>query len=586
MHFLTNLRLAVGTAAEHFTDDPALLLLHISRLLPARLVQPTARLVSSCAGKESYSSSALLTGLMSGEEQEVAGRLEAALLRGRLSANQARALADVSLVANRPDLDDAFLARATEARRFRAAQARRFWYSGAMTPAVEILENAGGGAERRQGRRLAAELRILEGWRPEPAAVPFEPVPRHALDVLTNSLPHTASGYAHRSHSILLAKKQARWETLAVTRVGYPVKVGKLKARNRDVVGATYQRLLPSRLSATMDGRLQHQVEEVLAIALEFRPSVLHTTSHHVNALVTRAVAEVIGIPWVYEVSGHLADTWAATGGAEARGSERYTLFQERETEAMLSADLVVTLGRAVKDNIVADGVPEEKVLVALNAVGGAFLAEPLPPAEARVQLGLDPKGQYVGTVSSLVTVSSVVTYEGINDLTSAFGILAPRHPRLKLLIVGGGVALPSLKEQARTAGLRERIIFAGRVSRSRAHVSHQALEVFVVPRRDLRVTGSVTPLKPVPALACARPFIASKLPALQEVVSDGTNGLLCNAEDQADLAARLEMLLADSQQRVRMGRNGRRTVLKTRTWTSSAQAVGAAYERILERFR
>lgn len=246
----------------------------------------------------------------------------------------------------------------------------------------------------------------------------------------------------------------------------------------------------------------------------------------------------------------------------------------------MLSAGLVVTLGRAMKDNIVAAGVPEEKVLVAPNAVGGAFLAEPLPPAEARVQLGLDPEGQYVGTVSSLVT------YEGIDDLISAFGILAPRHPRLKLLIVGEGAAHPSLKEQARTAGLRERIISTGRVSRSRAHVCHQALDVFVVPRKDLRVTGSVTHLKPVAALACARPVIASKLPALQEIVSDGTNGLLCNAKDHADLAAKLEMLLTDSQQRVRMGRNGRRTVLKTRTWTSNAQAVGAAYERILERFR
>lgn len=575
---LTNLRLAAGTAREHLTDDPALLILQISRRLPSRLVHPIAGLVRRSSGRDSIAVRALLAGLIGGEQQDVVHRLERALSRGNVSAEHARAMADVALVTNRPDLADAFLVLAKESRRFRAAQARRFWYSGAMTSAVGILEGADCGAERRQGRRLAADLRILKGWRPELAAVRFEPEPRRVLHVLTNSLPHTASGYAQRSHSILLAQQEAGWETLAVTRVGYPVQVGGLTARNRDVVDSvTYQRLLPSRLAPTMDGRLQQQAQALLTVALEFRPSVLHTTTHHVNALVTRAVAEALDIPWVYEVRGQLADTWAATRGSGARDTERYQLFQEREKEAMLSADLVVTLGQSMKNNIVAVGVPDEKILVAPNAVGGEFLAEPLPPAEARKRVGLDPDAQYFGTVSSLVA------YEGMDDLISAFALLAPQHARLKLLIVGDGVVLPALKEQARTAGLAGRVIFTGRVPRSQAHLYHQVLDVFVVPRKDLSVTRDVTPLKPVEAMASARPVVASRLPALREIVSDGTNGLLCNPEDPIDLAAKLEMLLADSQQCFRMGRNGRRTVLKTRTWTSNAQAVDAAYERILE---
>ena len=44
----------------------------------------------------------------------------------------------------------------------------------------------------------------------------------------------------------------------------------------------------------------------------------------------------------------------------------------------MQDADLVVTLGTAMKANIVAAGIPAGKVLIAPNAVGGNFLAEPL----------------------------------------------------------------------------------------------------------------------------------------------------------------------------------------------------------------
>lgn len=575
---LTNLRLAARTAREHLTDDPALLMLQISRRLPSSLVHPGAGLVRRSAGMDSVAVPVLLADLIVGEQQDVVRRLECALTRGILSEDQARSMADIALVANRPDLADSFLALATGARRFRAVKARRFWYGGAMTAAVEVLADADGGAERRQGQRLTAELRILEGWRPSLKSVRMDPHPRRVLHVLTNSLPHTASGYAQRSHSILLAQQEAGWETLAVTRVGYPVQVGKLNARHRDVVdGVTYQRLLPSRLAATMDGRLQQQAEALLAVALEFRPSVLHTTTHHVNAVVARAVAEAVGIPWVYEVRGQLADTWAAIRGPEALLSERYGLFREREAEAMQAADLVVTLGQGMRDNIISSGVPAEKILVAANAVGGEFLTEPLAPADARRGLGLDPQAQYVGTVTSLVA------YEGIDDLIAAFGLLAPKHPLLKLLVVGDGVALPALKAQAKSAGLAGRVIFTGRVPRSQAHLYHQALDIFVVPRKDLSVTRDVTPLKPVEAMACSRPVVASRLPALAEIVDDRVTGLLAWAEDPADLAAAIGQLLMSEKLRNSQGAAGRKAVLKTRTWAANASAMSAAYTKLTE---
>ncbi|OFI39663.1 glycosyltransferase WbuB [Arthrobacter sp. SW1] len=576
---LDNFRMAASTVREHLSDDPALLALQVSRRLPSRLVRPLAKAVTKAAGPESAASAVLLAGLMGGEDREVVRRLETALSRGAFGAEQARAMADVALVANRPDLAESLLRRAAGARRFRAAQARKYWYDGEPAAAVGILDDADGGAERRQGRRLAAELELLEGWAPVLPAVTYEPLPRRVLHLLTNSLPHTASGYAQRSHSILLAQQEAGWETMAVTRIGYPVQVGKLAARHQDVVdGIRYQRILPPRLAPTITDRLQQQAEALLDIALEFRPAVLHTTTHYVNALVTRAVAGALGIPWVYEVRGQLADTWAATRGPQARSSQRYTLFQAREAEAMRSADLVATLGAAMKANIVSAGVPEEKVLVTPNSVGGEFLAAPAPAEAARAELGLDPDAQYIGTVSSLVA------YEGIDDLVSAFGLLAPRHPRLKLLIVGDGVALPALREQVRSAGLGQRVVFTGRVPREQAHLYHRALDVFVVSRKDLSVTRDVTPLKPVEAMACARPVVASRLPALAEIVQDGVTGLLAEAGNPQDLASAIGRLLGSAQLRKKLGGAGRTAVLETRTWRANAEAMTLAYATLMEK--
>lgn len=574
MQALTNLRLAANTALQHFTDDPMVLSLQLSRRLPARVVLPLARLVCALAPNGSLAVPVLLASIAKGDDGDVSRRLQLAAERD-ISGDQARKLADIALATNLPHLSDAFLSSAGKSRRFRAARARRLWHDGALSDAVAALAGSGPSG-RRQQARLAGELAVFQGSAPSLGRVEYAPLPGRVLHLLTNSLPHTASGYAQRSHSIMVAQHQEGWEVLGVTRLGYPVQVGKLGARSSDDVdGVSYRRLLPCRLAATMDARLQQQAEELLSVALEFRPSVLHTTTHFVNGMVVRAVAEALDIPWVYEVRGQLADTWASTRGAAAHDSEKYRLFQQREAEVMRDADLVVTLGEAMKANIVSAGVPTERVLMAPNAVGGQFLMEPLDTATARRELGIAEGGHYIGTVSSLVP------YEGIDDLIAAFEKLANIQPDLRLLIVGDGVSMPSLKEQARRTAFGDRIIFTGRVSKDAAVLHHQALDIFVVPRKDLHVTQSVTPLKPVEALASARPVIASDLPALREIVTDGRTGTFASPGDPEDLAAKLMWLLGSKSTRAAFGTTGRSEVLRERTWASNAVKIAGEYDRL-----
>ena len=572
MQLVNNIRLAQSVVRQHLTDDPVILFLQLSRRMPAAAL-PLAKRVGRWAPKDTTSSTVLFAALAAGDTDDVERRLRIAA--GTVQGERARRLADVALAANLPDVADILLAKASTARHVKQARARRLWYDGAISEAVAALDDSGTAGKRQQAR-LAAEAAILADAAPSLQRHSYTPVPGRILHLLTNSLPHTASGYAQRSHSTLLAQQEAGWDVLAVTRMGYPVQVGKLLARSTDTVdGIRYQRLIPATMAQNIDARLQQQADELLEVALEFRPSVLHTTTHYVNGLVVRAVAEALGIPWVYEVRGQLADTWASTRGPEARQSEKYRLFQKRETEVMRDADLVLTLGRAMKANIVAAGIPDNKVIIAPNAVGGAFLAEPLDKASARRDLGLAEDGQFIGTVSSLVP------YEGIEDLVAAFALLAADMPQLRLLIVGDGSSMPSLQVQAQRSGFINRIMFTGRVPRSRAALYHQALDAFVVPRKDLEVTRSVTPLKPVEAMASARPVVASDLPALAEIVEDRVTGLLATAGDPASFAAAIREILSDPERAAKFGAAGRERVLQERTWAANAVALARELEML-----
>ncbi|WP_434612902.1 glycosyltransferase family 4 protein [Arthrobacter sp. A5] len=600
---LRNAGLAARTASEHLTDDPLLLCLQILRRLPARLVRPPALFVSRVAPKNSSVTAVLLACIAAGDKAGLERRLAAAVEHG-LAGQQARRAADVALAADLPQWADKLLDTVVPGTaRLAATVARRRWYGGAMSEAVAVLDGQTGPLAR-QHARLAAELSVFTGAATVKPPAPTLPVPeppaptrsgrqlpartqtqtptaapaaresRRVLHLLTNSLPHTASGYAQRTHSILSAQQAAGWDVRAVTRLGYPVQVGKILARETDVVdGVPYQRLLPARLASGMDARLAQQSAELLRIGRAFRPNVLHTTTHFVNGLVAREVAAALDIPWVYEVRGQLADSWAARRGPEARESERYRLFQEREVDVMRSADLVVTLGETMKRGIMAAGVPEQRIMICPNAVGGDFLKEPGSPQAARRALGLPETGQYIGTVSSLVA------YEGLDDLVAAFALLAPHLPDLRLLMVGDGVESAALQKQVRSLGLTGRVIFTGRVAREQTPLYHQALDIFVVPRKNLEVTRTVTPLKPVEALASGRPVVASDLPALREIVHDGVNGRLCPAEDPGALAEALGTLLAQDAVRLELGVRGRDKVLRTRTWSANAALYDDAYQ-------
>lgn len=574
LQLLKNVWLTQSVVRQHLTDDPVVLFLQLSRRLPSAVL-PLAERLRRWVPRNSTSSAVLFAALTVGDNADVERRLRIAVDDSAVEGERARRLADLALAANLPALADSFLAKAGESRHFKQAKARRLWYDGAISEAVEVLAGLGA-AGARQRARLAAEAAILSDASPALQRREYVPVPGRILHLLTNSLPHTASGYAQRSHSTLLAQREAGWNVLAVTRLGYPVQVGKLFAKSGDTVdGVPYRRLLPSMMAQTIDVRLQQQAEQLLAVALEFKPSVLHTTTHYVNGLVVRAVAQALGIPWVYEVRGQLADTWASTRGPEARDSEKYRLFRNRETEVMRDADLVLTLGTAMKANIVAAGISATKVVIAPNAVGGDFLAEPLDKASARRELGLAEDAQFIGTVSSLVE------YEGIEDLLAAFLLLAPDLPELRLLIVGDGAAMPSLQMQAQRSDYADRIIFTGRVPRSRAALYHQALDVFVVPRKDLEVTRSVTPLKPVEALACARPVVASALPALAEIVEDRVTGLLAAPGEPAAFADAIRELLSDARLAAEFGATGRERVLRERTWAANAVALARELEML-----
>jgi glycosyltransferase involved in cell wall biosynthesis len=553
------LTLAASIAWRHAAADPVRAVVLAQRVLP-RPLRGWLRLAGP------YGRAAELWG---------AGDRAAALATLQASP---RRLAAFSLAVDQPEAAAAALGRLADHDRARPVLAARLaWREGRLTEAIEALDHASGARARRLRTMIMASsgpMAPISGHDHEPAWATRGRV----LHIVNDALPTTSAGYTIRTHEIVLAQRAAGFDPHVVTRCGFPVTQGTLDGRRLVVLdGIPYHRLLPWRLPARADQAADLGLEMAARLTEQIQPSVLHAASNYANAVIALALGERYGLPVVYEVRGFWEDTWLSRHqrGADLARSELYRRNRDLETRCMLAADLVVTLGEAMRDEIVARGVPAEKILIVPNAVSEEFL-RPLPDATAlRAELGIKPTEHVVGVVSSLVP------HEGIGTLLEATGLLRARGLRVRALIVGDGPERTALQRQAADLGLGEAAIFTGRVPAAKVREFHALLDVFVVPRTPDRVCQLVTPLKPVEAMASGLCVLTSDVKALAEIIKPDVTGALTIPQDPVALADSLELLVCSPDVRRKLGDNAREWVARDRTWVHNAARYRDAYARL-----
>ena len=521
-----------------------------------------------------------------------------------------RRLAAFSLAVDQPEAAAAALARLP--RRDRAhprLAARLAWQQGQLTEALRALDGARGIQAHRLRTILAADQAppgpaprghpMIMSSSGHIASVsahdherrPGDPhpqrgeergagaVPGRVLHLVTDALPATSAGYTIRTHEIALAQRAAGLDPHVATRCGYPVTQGRLDGRRLVVLdGVPYHRLLPWLMPGRADpGTADVGLKLAAGLTSRIRPAVLHAASNFANARLALALRERYGLPVVYEVRGFWEDTWLSRhpDSAKLANSELYHRNRDTETRCMLAADLVVTLGEAMREEIAARGVPAEKILIVPNAVSEEF-GKPLPGAATlRHELNIDPDEYVVGVVSSLVP------HEGIGTLLEATAILRGRRVPARALIVGDGPERAALQRQAADIGLAEAAVFTGRVPAAKVRQFHALLDIFVVPRTSDRVCQLVTPLKPIEAMASGLCVVTSQVKALTEIVKHEVTGMQTVPQDPVSLADCLERLLYSPDIRRKLGDNAREWAVRDRTWAHNAARYRDAYARL-----
>jgi PEP-CTERM/exosortase A-associated glycosyltransferase len=393
------------------------------------------------------------------------------------------------------------------------------------------------------------------------------------LHVLDHSIP-LQSGYSFRTRAILRGQRALGWQTFHLTSPKHTVPGGAVD----DIDGLRFYRTrwVPGRLtklSPLRESALMRATARRLAeVVSEVQPDVLHVHSPILNAFPALWVGRR-RIPVIYEVRAFWEDAAVDLGTSRSDGL-RYRTTRALETWVLRRADHVTTICEGLKRDIVARGIPDEHVTVIPNAVDvDEFPYGAVPDAELKNRLGL------AGAVV-IGFVGSFYAYEGLDMLLAAFPRIAVNAADVRVLLVGGGPEEARLRSLAQSMGLGDKVVFTGRIPHAEIPRYYGIVDLLIYPRRPMRLTELVTPLKPLEAMALGRVVVASDVGGHRELIRHGETGVLFPAGDVAALGDAVVALLGERDRWPELRRRGRRFVESERTWTASV----AHYEPILRR--
>lgn len=390
------------------------------------------------------------------------------------------------------------------------------------------------------------------------------------LHILDHSLP-LQSGYTFRTRAILKAQQEAGWEVLGVTGARHYAPGPDVET----IDGLTFHRAgkIPPAPSPIGEWREVSALAEKVGELIEsWKPDVLHAHSPVLTAL--SGLKSRKGLPLLYEIRAFWED--AAVGNGTGReGSLKYRAIKAIETHAVRKADAVAVICEGLKTDLIARGIAADKIMVSPNGVDLGLFGDPGPRDETLAsELG-------IGNAPVIGFIGSFYDYEGLDDLIAAMPGILVREPAMQLILVGGGPMEATLRAQAQSSSAASNIHFVGRVPHEEVERYYGLIDVLVYPRKKMRLTDLVTPLKPLEAMAQKRLVAASDVGGHHELIEDGVTGTLFPAGNPAGLADAVANLFASREIWDARRAAGRKFVETDRNWSSNISRYAPVYHKL-----
>ncbi len=228
----------------------------------------------------------------------------------------------------------------------------------------------------------------------------------------------------------------------------------------------------------------------------------------------------------------------------KSKGKHAYDrLFQE--------GDLFLPVCEYFKDKLIKLGCDPQKIIVHHSAID---------PSRFKFRTNFSKKTDTV----LIYSVNRLVPKKGTEYAIRAVSRLIHKYPALRYNIVGGGYRKGFLLRLIRRLRLYNKIKLLDWATQDEVIAALKKADIFILPSvtaRDGNEEGIPNALKE--AMSCGIPVVSTYCAGIPELIKDGKSGFLVRQRDVINLTHKIEYLMKHSEQRVKMGIEGRKVVEK-----------------------
>lgn len=301
----------------------------------------------------------------------------------------------------------------------------------------------------------------------------------------------------------------------------------------------------------------------VLAAELPDRVGWLHSHFIHTPASATAYASMITGIPWT--CSAHAKDIWTSP---------------DWELEGKLTTNRwTVTCTRTGYEHLRQLGGPDAHVHLSYHGLDLARFGH--FDGEHSRRDGSDPADPV-----RLVSVGRAVPKKGYDILLKALAKL-PGDLNWRFEHIGDGEVIKALKAQADELGIADRLTWRGAMDQKDVLATYRTADIFALACR-ITPDGDRDGLPNVIVEACSQGLVcvSTTISGVPELLTDGVNGRLVPPEDPDALAAVLEELIRNPDQRHALGAAAETRVRSDFDFHTSIRQLVSLFEAEWEKTR
>ena len=231
--------------------------------------------------------------------------------------------------------------------------------------------------------------------------------------------------------------------------------------------------------------------------------------------------------------------------------------------------------------------VPTEQVLTDCIPKSKLFFRVPIEALSNGIDLSRFAKGRVNHEIyerydinpqkPTILYIGRVDPEKSLDVLMNAFIKVQEKVENAQLVIVGDGTMRPKLEKMAEKAGISDKVVFTGRVIGKDLPQLYRTGDVFAITSKT--ETQSIVLLE---AMATGLPAVAVKAAAIPELVHNGKNGYLCEADDVDAVAKSLICILQDKNLRETMSEKSLE-LIKKHDISYTLTRIEEIYHRVLD---